>query len=283
MSAEVLGWHDEHLLDHRRRLRNATCVSLALHGLVFAAFAVAPPRPKVELPQVIAVDLIASPLRAPAAKPGPAAKAKPAPEAPAAPPAPAPEPPPVVTKAPVQVLPEETPGRIREAKPEPKVVAKAKPEPKPTPRRRRKREKSLSYEDAMAALDEELGVDETAELLAPAPSREESAETGDSSGAPDARPGAVVSPELARWNLATQRRIQSKWVTPPSFRGRGLATTLELRLSASGDLIGEPRVVGSSGDPYFDDNAVRAVLQVAPLPPPPEAGRRAFIFRSEAN
>ena len=161
MSAEVVGWHDEHLLDHRRRLRNATCVSLALHGLVFAAFAVAPPRPQAKLPQVIAVDLIASPLLSSRPAPSPGRTAPPAPKAPPAPaPPPPPAPAPPVAKAPVQVLPEETPGRIREAKPE--QVAKAKPpEPKPVPRRPRKREKALSSEDAMAALDDELGVDET--------------------------------------------------------------------------------------------------------------------------
>ena len=72
-------------------------------------------------------------------------------------------------------------------------------------------------------------------------------------------------------------------MTPPDQRGRGLATHLELRLSASGDVIGEPRVLRSSGDPYFDDNAVRAVLMASPLPPPSQPGIRNFLFRSEAD
>jgi TolA protein len=136
----------------------------------------------------------------------------------------------------------------------------------------------------MAALDNELGVDETADLLQapPGPSEPE-----DSGGQPEAsdvsQTGAAVSPELAKWNLDVKRLIQGKWVTPSNFRNRGLATSLELQLSASGKLIGAPKVVRSSGDPYFDDNAISAVLKVDPLPPPPEPGRRIFLFNAEAN
>ena len=136
----------------------------------------------------------------------------------------------------------------------------------------------------MAALDDELGVDETADLLK-APS--DPVEPEASSGGPDtsdvSRAGAVVSAELAKWNRETQRRIQSRWVTPSNFRNRGLATILELRLSASGDVIGTPKVVSSSGDPFFDDNAVSAVLKAAPLPPPPKPGPRVFLFNAEGN
>ena len=283
MTAELIGWMDEHSLDHRRRMRNALVVSLAIHGLVVAAFAVSPPKFVSPLPEVLAVELVAAP-PAPRVSPAPAEppaqpQAAPAPEPPSAP-----EPPPV-TKAPVQVLPEEVPGRIRKAVPKPpekKLVAKVKPEPKPV-LRRPKREKALSYEDAMAALDDEMGVDETANLLQPAlPSTEDS--TGESEPRdPEARPGVAVSAEVAAWNVAVKRLIQSKWVTPSNYRGRGLATSLELTLHLSGALVGPPKVVRSSGDPFFDDNAVRALLTVAPLPPVPEAGRQIFIFRSEEN
>jgi TonB family protein len=276
LSVELIDWHDEHFLDHRRRLRNAMLVSLAIHGSVVAAFAIGPSRAVIPMPQVISIELVALPS-------APSARSRPSRPSPAPPPAktvapepPPPEPPPPappVVKAPVQVLPEQSPGRIR----------KVKPEPKPAPARPR-REKSLSYEDAMAALDDELGVDETVDLLEP-PSTPVEPEA--SSGRPEtsdvSRAGAVVSPELAAWNLATQRRIQSSWVTPANFRNRGLVTSLELRLSVSGDVIGTPIVVRSSGDPFFDDNAVRAVLTAAPLPPPPEAGRRIFLFNAEAN
>ena len=139
----------------------------------------------------------------------------------------------------------------------------------------------------MASLDDELGVDETSELLTPSSDKEtktERSEAADSTaGAPEQAPGTFVSPELAAWSRATRRRIQSVWVTPPSFRGRGLVTHLEIRLSVGGEVLGEPRVVRSSGDPYFDDNAVRAVMRASPLPPPPQPGAQDFLFRSEAN
>ena len=282
MSAETIGWYDEGLVDHRRRLRNSILLSLAFHGAIFAALAITPSRPRAPMPEVLQVELIAAtPGPAPASRPTPKpqpAKAAPPEPAPAEPPPPAPP----VTKAPVQVLPEETPGRIQKARPEKtkqKVVAKAETRP-----RRRKKEKALSYEDAMAALDDELGVDETADLLQPAATPDAfEASSNQPEEVSTSRPGITISPELAAWNRATQRLIQNNWVTPPGFRGRGLKTELELRLSASGELIGEPRVVRGSGDPYFDDNAVRAVKKVAPLPPPPEPGRRIFLFRSEAD
>ncbi len=136
----------------------------------------------------------------------------------------------------------------------------------------------------MAALDDELGVDETADLLkAPPDPVEPEASSGGPATSDVSRAGAVVSPELAKWNLDTKRRIQSRWVTPSNFRNRGLVTSLELRLSASGAVIGTPIVVRPSGDPFFDDNAISAVLKAAPLPPPPKPGRRIFLFNAEAN
>jgi membrane protein involved in colicin uptake len=151
-------------------------------------------------------------------------------------------------------------------------------EPKPEPRRqRRQRAKAFSYEDAMAALDDELGPDESAALLQSPPGPTLAPDESSS------RARVVVSPEMLAWTQATTRHIQSKWVTPASFRGRGLATTLELELSASGEVLGTPRVSISSGDLYYDDNTVRAVLMVNPLPAPPRAGVTVFVFRSEVD
>jgi colicin import membrane protein len=282
LSADALGWHDEHGLDHRRRLRNGALVSLTVHGLVFATLVVSPPQSAPPMPKSFAVELVAAPSAA-RSQPAPKAASKPAPE-PATAPEPAPPPPPPPPKAPVQVLPENSPQKLREVKPEPKPVKqveqppKQKPEPRPA---RPPREKALSYEDAMAALDDELGPEENPDLLK-APSTPDSSSV-ESSGEPTARAGVVVSAELAAWGEATTRLIQSKWVTPASFRGRGLVTSLELELSATGHVIGTPRVRRSSGDPFFDDNAVRAVLMANPLPPPPRAGVTSFDFHSEAN
>jgi len=39
--------------------------------------------------------------------------------------------------------------------------------------------------------------------------------------------------------------------------------------------------VASSGNPFYDDNAVRALVKASPLPAPPKAGRRTIVFTPE--
>lgn len=295
MSSEVLHWQEEVGLDDRRRLRNGAIVSLALHALVAAVLVFSPPGSAPPMPDVLSVDLIGG---VPAPAPSPSAPAVPrsAPP-PAAEPAPAPEPapppaeppPPPAPKAPVQVLPEESAEKVKQAEPEPKPKVVQKPEPKAAPpkpepvrRARGAKHEQLGMDDLLA----ELGEDEVSGALQARPDPAQAAaaaQTAESSGEPGARSGEVVSKALAAWSNATTRRIQSKWVTPANLRGRGLATSLELRLSATGEVLGSPRVVRSSGDPFFDDNAVRAVLMVNPLPPPPRAGKTVFVFRSEGD
>ncbi|MFP6656355.1 MAG: TonB C-terminal domain-containing protein [Myxococcota bacterium] len=285
MTAALMGWQDEDDAEHRRRMRNAMWLSLVVHLGVVAIFAAAPNSSLVRRPSHFSVELVAA---APAVAPATVSRSKPVPVPVAhkSIPRPAPSvqaaPRPPVVQAPVQILPEESPGRIRKATPPPKLIAKPKPVSEPVVWRP-PREQELDYRDAMAALDDELGVDETAALLTPAPTNRKAAAAATAAEAPLARSGPTMTPELAAWNRATQRLIQSKWVTPASDRGRGLATSLELRLAASGALLGSPRIVRSSGDPFFDDNAVRALLIVAPLPPVAEPGTRIFIFRSEEN
>jgi TonB family protein len=278
-----MSWQEEQELDQRRRLRNGLLVSVAIHGLFVAMLVISPSRSHPPLPDVLSVDLIAA-APAPAA---PAPKAPPAPKPPApeaakpepkpapkppppAPPAP-PEPPPPVAKAPVQALPENAPTQIKKVEPKPEE-RKQVVDP-----RQRPKEKQLSYEDAMASLDDELGPVEDRDLLKPVPKPEAT----DSSGSPNQKSGLVVSQEMLDWANATTRRIQNNWKGTASYSGRGLATSLDIELSARGDVIGTPRVLRSSGDPYFDDNAVRAVMMVTPLPAPPTAGPTVFVFRSE--
>lgn len=294
MRAGSLGWHDEQGDEERRRVRKAVSISIGIHVALFAALVISPPSSLRPLPATIAVELVAGPqIAAPAAPaaPRPRGKAKPPPPAPE-PPAPeaAPEPPPPpIAKAPVQVLPENAPKPDKKVKQAPekkskevaKAEAKEKPAEKPAKEPAKKPEKDLSYEDAMKSLDEELGEDETEDLLARAPARPNVRTAAESSGAAQSQAGARLSPEDAAWVAATKRLIQSKWVTPSNFRGRGLKTGLQIRLSATGEVLEEPRVTHPSEDPYFDDNAVRAVMSVSPLPVPPRAGTTTFTFSSE--
>jgi TonB family protein len=296
LSARSVGWHAEHDLEERRRTRNAMSISIAIHASLFAALVISPPISYERMPQAISVELIAGPQTAapaaPRAKGRPQSKPAPPPKAPEPPAEAAPEPPsepapPPPPKAPVAVLPENAPKpdqKVKQApdKKKPQEVAKADTKPVKKPAEKPpKKDESLSYDDAMKSLDDELGEDETEDLLEAAPARPQR-QTG-TSGASESSSGVQLSPQDAAWMLATKRQIQMRWVTPSNFRNRGLATVLELELSASGEVLGEPRVVRASGDPYFDDNAVAAVLKSSPLPPPPRAGKTAFIFSSEEN
>ncbi len=300
MSAESIGWHDEQDQEERRRVRKAMYVSIGVHVVLFAALVISPPISFEPIPQTISVELIAGPqIAAPVAPRAPVRrKASPPPPAPK-PPAEAakPEPPapaPPKAKAPVQVLPENEPKPQKkvEQAPEKKTqeVAKAKTEPAPEkqPEKAPAREpakkpvdEELSYEDAMESLDEELGEDETEDLLAPPPPRPGNRVMPTSGNAPESRAGASVNAEDAAWGLAMRRRIQSKWVALSQYQGRGLVTVMALEISPSGELVGEPEVVRTSGDPYFDDHAVQGVLMSTPLPVPPTSGRRILLFKSE--
>ena len=278
MTADFAAWHDEHRLDHRRRLRTAMCVSLAIHGLMFVLFAAAPPAPVVELPHYVAVDLVAAPPSRPArGKAPPSASPKPPP--PAAEPAPPAPPPPPVAKAPVQVLPEETPGRIRKAKPEPEL-SKAKPEPKqepkPAPRRRRRAEpeEQVSLEDLLAA----EGPDEATSMLR----REEEGADPDAQSAGTPGPGVQVSPEQLAWDRAVISRISSRFVDLARYRGRGLVVRFRIRVGPTGELNGDPVLLSTSGDVAFDDSALSAVLIAGPFPPPITPEPRTLSLRPEA-
>lgn len=266
---------DARELRARRDLRRGLVVSLAAHGglVLLLAFAPSPPRP--DLPPVVTVDLVAAvaPRRSRPAAPE-APEPAPAP-APAPTPAPPPEPaPPVQEKV---ILPEKPPPVPDEPEPEPEP----RPEPPEPPPQRPEPRPELEYEDALAALRDELG--ESAPQPAepgPAPEAPVAPEEGEAvEGA--GGPGVQVPPEVLRWIRRTRAHVRSAFVTPPEFRDRRLRTCMSVFLTADGRVIGEPEVTRSSGDVYWDDNAVRAVMRASPLPTPPEEGDWPFCFSTE--
>jgi outer membrane biosynthesis protein TonB len=91
----------------------------------------------------------------------------------------------------------------------------------------------------------------------------------------------VISAELAAWNLAVKRHVKSHWIMPPEFRESGLAAQLAIWVQASGAIRGQPQLLRTSGNPYYDDNAIRALSRSTPLPPPPAPGRRVLILSAE--
>ena len=204
-------------------------------------------------PQVIAVELIQPPPAPAAPKPRP----KPAPVAVPEPPKPAPEPEQIV-------LPEKT------TKPKPK------PKPKPAPKREEReifrepeKKEEQSLEDLLAEMRGEAG--EAAPTTPTETARVPS--TGSSRGT-----GQLSAAERA-WHAKVIRKMKRSWVVQPGFRTQDLETTVEVTLDASGQILGEPRVVQRSGNPWYDESVVRGLSKANPLPAPPEAGEWTIVFR----
>ena len=230
------------------QMRSLLLLSAGGHILLVIALGLAPPPAPLRMPPVLTVDLVAA-----------------LPPAPAPVPAPAPAP-----KPKVKILPKKAPPAVVQPK------AKAKPKPKPEPvLRRRERPKELKYEDALAKLRGE--VDAAPLLAAPAPAAAEAPAA--SSGRPTQ--GLRVSPELRAWHRAVQQRVRRAWIMPPKVRDSGLAAELVIDVAADGTVLGQPELVASSGNPFYDDNAVRALVKASPLPAPPKAGRRTIVFTPE--
>lgn len=255
-----MDWVEDLDDERRRRFRHAVVGSVVAHILGVALLGLSPEPVPFAMPQAITVDLVAA-LPPPPSAASPAAK----PEPKAVPP---PPPPP---KPKVKVLPEQAPTPVAKPKPKPK------PEPKPEPRRP-ERPAEMSYEDALAKLRDDIGEQAPAP---PTPEPVAQATPPSPAAASKSRAGVLVAPEVAAWNLAVMRHIRSVWITPPEFRETGLAAQLEIEVAADGRVLGAPEVVRSSGNPFFDDNAVRAVVRASPLPAAPKAGRRTLIFTSE--
>ena len=241
-------WEARRRRDFRRRLLG----SAVGHGLVVLAFAFAPAPQARPLPAVLTVDLVAA---LPAARPA-AAKPTPLPPAPAAK---LPPPPPRPKKILLPKKPSPLPSK-------PKKLVRPRP-PRP---------QELDYEEALAKLRQEAGE--------PPPSPEPASEPEETVAEPTAARGGIgtpESPEVARWLIDTKRRVRATYVTPPEFLNRGLVTCMTVFLAADGRVIGEPQINRSSGDPFWDDNAVRALARASPLPAPPGEGDWPFCFHTE--
>jgi TonB family protein len=74
--------------------------------------------------------------------------------------------------------------------------------------------------------------------------------------------------------------VKRSWVLPASFRQQMLVTRLKIELDASGNIVGEPQIVGSSRNPWYDEGVVRSLRKASPLPAPPESGEWPFDFDS---
>lgn len=241
-------WEVAYAAARRRQFRILLGVSLAFHALAVSALAFVPEPAPPPLGRVISVDLVSLPTPAPA-------------RAAAAAPKPAPAPPKKI------VLPKKAPA-VR-AKPK-----KVKPVMRPS------RPKELEYDEALANLRSEMGEPEP-----PTPPAEVEMATSEGgeveSAAAAGEGGALVNEEARIWVGAVRRHLRSQYVTTAEVLDRVLVTRLRVVLTADGEVLGAPEVVAGSGDPFFDDNAIRTAMKASPLPPPPEAGTWTFDFSSE--
>jgi len=246
-------------VDPRRPRWQMWLASALGHLVLLSALVWVPASESTHFPQAISVTLLAAPPVAPPPAATPVRK-------PAVKPAPKPPPPPPRK---VKVLPKQAPA----------ATAKPRPVPRPEPAVQRKpRPEELSYDDALAKLRGELGENPPAavvpvvkEMRVAAPSQTEATTAG----------GGRLSPEVAAWQLAVKRHVRRVWITPPEFRESGLATELAIDVAANGSLLGRPELLRSSGNPFYDDNAVRALVKASPLPPPPVPGRQVLVFTPE--
>jgi TolA protein len=139
----------------------------------------------------------------------------------------------------------------------------------------------------MAALMEELGGDDVSEMLSASAEVRAQREAANAAAASAAESGgeaggtARVSPEQLAWDRRVTMQIARRFPDLSRYRGRGLVARVEINVAASGSILGEPRLVGTSGDLDFDRRAISAILLAAPLPPPPAPGVRRLDLRSE--
>jgi len=252
MTTLSASWIDDSAAVQRSSFTRALAISLVGHLVLFFAVSFAPKPGPTPLPRVISVRLVQM---APAAPTAPGSgtalsKARPVAKSAPKPPAPAPTPRKVV-------LP-------RQATAVTKKVRRVKRRPKP---------EALGYSDALAALRADLGEDES-----PAPESHARAETTEDSEIQTLQSGHQVSPEIAAWMTATRSHLRRAWPVPAEYLNRPLMTEVRVNLSPDGTVLGTPLVVRSSGDPYWDDNTIRALVRASPLPRPPEAGEWPFVF-----
>lgn len=236
-----------------RRFLNLVAGSFVVHALLVGLLAFAPKRASVRIPPVLRVNLVSLPSQSSSEpKASPQAATRPRPKQ--------------------VVLPKQAP----------KAVPRRRAEPPPT---RRVRPEPLAYEDALAALRKDLG--EVAPPIAPTAPDTTTGPAGEGADAPISplagAHGLAADPALMAWKTSILRHLRNCWKNPPEFLNRGLATGITATLTSTGEVIGPPRIKRTSGDPYFDDNAVRAVVTCAPLPAPPASGDWDFFFNAETR
>jgi TonB family protein len=89
-----------------------------------------------------------------------------------------------------------------------------------------------------------------------------------------------LSPLEAAWYKRAKIHLSRSWKLAPGFMTESLSTLVHVRLDGQGNVL-DSRTERRSGNPWYDESALRAVQMASPLPPPPSAGEYSIEFRPE--
>lgn len=189
--------------------------------------------------------------------PKPEPKPEPAPE-----PKPEPKPAEPEPKAEIQVKKEPEKPKQPEKKPEPKKQEPKKPEPKkpepkPEPKKPEPKQEDKLKQEELKKLQQEL----LEENSRPAPAQKQ----GPAQDGADVANQSEIDKYLGQLQAKIKRNVNRQ------FCGTGkVELDVGISLMPTGDVIGVPRILKSSGLPACDEAIERAILQSQPLPVPPQ-------------
>jgi len=230
MSTLALGlWQrDEHGMGR-------SVVLSALVHIVLAAVLILGVRWQVRAPDIVEVDLVATPPPPVVEAPKPPPKVEPAPEV---------KPPPPRVEKPQIVIPD---------KPKPKPKPEAKPKPDPNFDKRLKEQVAMEQK----ALDQQRQERELRELIAK--------QQADAARQAAAARDKALNEYIARIQASIRRNIPESALEGIPGNPAALVDVVQL---PTGDVI-SVRIRKSSGYPRYDEAIERAILKASPLPLPP--------------
>lgn len=196
-------------------------------------------------PAPVMVELVAPPAAGAPSKGAAAAPAppKPKPERVVNLPKPKPEPP--------------KPKAVEPPKPAPKPAAKPVPKPEP-PKPAAPPEPTKSAAEVLAALRERVAARPGAEVP----------ESAAAASAASAAGGGRFDPEMAAYHNRVKALLRSNWANGAFANDPSLRAEYVVRVDGGGGIL-SIELVRSSGNPFFDESAERAIKKSAPWPAPP--------------
>ena len=168
--------------------------------------------------------------------------------------------------------------RRRRRRRSPKRSPSRSPVPKPWRSRSRERPPSRRRSGSTPTCSRSCARRPGTRRPTPAPRpRQQTAAIGSPTGQP-------VSPEFLAWERRARASTSAR--TGSCLRAFGtqpLRTSIVVELDAAGAVVGEPRIVKRSGNPWYDEGVVRSIQKASPLPPPPEPGEWSFVFVADES